>query len=109
MRTSAWPATADLRWALRAATMEMALSMPSGPSITAPVIWPRSAILQSAAASSVVRIFGVTVSMPARIATFGSAMPIMCAKSIAFCTISTLCSSVGSMFTIMSLMMIGRG
>ena len=39
------------------------------------------------------RIFEVTVSTAARIATFGSAMPIMCARSIAFCTISTLSSS----------------
>jgi hypothetical protein len=36
-----------------------------------PVIWPRSAILQSAAASIVAGIFGLTVSTAARIATFG--------------------------------------
>ena len=73
------------------------------------MIWPRSAILQSAAASTVARIFGVTLSMPARIATFGSGMPMMWAKSMAFCTICALSSSVGSMLTIMSLMKIGRG
>ena len=35
-----------------AACGEMALSKAKGPSRTAPVIWPRSAILHSAAASS---------------------------------------------------------
>jgi hypothetical protein len=41
--------------------------------------------------------------------SFGSGTPMMCAKSIAFCTISILSSSVGSMFTIMSLITSGRG
>jgi len=40
-----------------------------------PVIWRRSAILQSAAASRVDLIFSVTVSTAERIATRGSAIP----------------------------------
>ena len=44
----------------------------SGPSRMPPLIWPRSAILQRAAASSVDWIFGLTVSTAERIATFGS-------------------------------------
>jgi hypothetical protein len=40
----------------------MALSNASGPSSTPPVIWPRSAILHSAAASIVGRSLGFTVS-----------------------------------------------
>src|SRR5512132_3153573 len=67
-----------------AASSSMALSKASGPSIRPPLIWPRSAILQSAAASMVEGIFGVTVSTAERIATLGLAMPMACASSIAF-------------------------
>ena len=58
---------------MRAASGSMALSKASGPSSTPPVIWPRSAILQSAAASMVEGILVVTVSTAERIATFGVA------------------------------------
>ena len=92
---SALPATGETIFFVRAASSLMALSKASGPSSTPPVIWPRSAILQRAAASSVDWIFGFTVSTAERIATFGSATPRTCARSIAFCTISTLSSSVG--------------
>ena len=61
------------------------------------MIWPRSAILHSAAASSVAGIFDVTVSTAARIATFGRARPSEMARSIAFWQMSTLSSSVGAM------------
>ena len=47
----------------------MALSSASGPSSMPPVIWPRSAILHSAAASIVDGTFGLTVSIAERIAT----------------------------------------
>ncbi len=56
---------------IRAASLLIALSNASGPSSRPPVICPRSAILQSAAASIVAGIFEVTVSTAARIATFG--------------------------------------
>ncbi len=59
-----------------------------------PVIWRRSAILHSTAASSVDLIFGDTVSTADRIATFGIAMPSAWATSIVL-TMSTLSSSVG--------------
>ena len=47
----------------------MALSKASGPSTMPPVIWPRSAILHSVAASMVDCISGLTVSTAASIAT----------------------------------------
>ena len=47
----------------------MALSSASGPSTSAPVIWPRSTILHSAAASMVDGTFGLTVSIAERMAT----------------------------------------
>ena len=54
----------------------IALSSASGPSRMPPVIWPRSAILHSAAASSVDGTLGLTVSMALRIATrTGSVRP----------------------------------
>ena len=56
---------------IRAASRSIALSKASGPSSTPPVIWPRSAILQSAAASIVDGILDVTVSTADRIATRG--------------------------------------
>ena len=58
-----------------AASRLMALSNASGPSSRPPLICPRSAILQSAAASSVAGIFEFTVSTAARIATFGRSTP----------------------------------
>src|SRR6516164_10387426 len=61
-RICACPATADLMPLISAACGLMALSKASGPSRIPPVIWPRSAILQSAAASIVDGILGVTVS-----------------------------------------------
>ena len=60
---------------IRAASGLMALSKASGPSSTPPVIWPRSAILHSAAASIVDGIFVVTVSTADRIATRGVPSP----------------------------------
>src|SRR5262249_6685429 len=59
-RIWARPATADAMPLMRAASGSMALSKASGPSSAPPVIWPRSAILQSAAASMVEGIFVVT-------------------------------------------------
>ena len=73
------------------------------------LIWLRSAILHSDAASMVARIFAVTVSTAARIATFGSATPSIWARSIAFCTVSTLSSRVGSMLIATSVMSSVRG
>ena len=60
---------------IRAASGSMALSKASGPSSSPPVICPRSAILQSAAASMVDGILVVTVSTAERIATRGVPMP----------------------------------
>ena len=56
---------------------------PAGRRLIAPVIWPRSAILHSAAASIVDGTFGLTVSIADRIATH-SAKRSACARSIAF-------------------------
>ena len=58
-----------------AASGSIALSKASGPSRMPPVIWPRSAILHSAAASMVEGIFDVTVSTADRIATRGVPRP----------------------------------
>ena len=58
-----------------AASLLIALSNASGPSRMPPLICPRSAILHSAAASSVACIFELTVSTAARIATFGFSKP----------------------------------
>ena len=58
-----------------AASGLIALSSASGPSSTAPVIWPRSAILHSAAASSVEGTSGLTLSIALRIATRTSLLP----------------------------------
>ena len=55
-------------------------------------------------ASTVERIFELMVSTAERIATFGVAIPIAWASSMAFCTISTLSSSVGSMLIAASVM-----
>src|SRR6516162_4248419 len=67
-----------------AASGSMALSKASGPSRIPPVICPRSAILQSAAASIVDGIFGVTVSTAERIATRGVPSPTWVNRSITF-------------------------
>ena len=61
------------------------------------MICPRSAILQSAAASIVAGILELTVSTAARIATFGLSTPRDTARSMAFWQMSTLSSSVGAM------------
>ena len=58
-----------------AASLLIALSKARGPSRIPPLICPRSAILQSAAASIVAGIFEVTVSTAARIATLGFSDP----------------------------------
>src|SRR5262245_50040641 len=84
MRICAWPATGDLMPLMRAASGLMALSNASGPSISPPVIWPRSAILHSAAASIVEGMFGVTVSTADSTATFGTPKPSPTCRSIAF-------------------------
>src|SRR4051794_4444105 len=68
-RTLACTATGDRMFLIWAAPRSMALSRASGPSRMPPVIWPRSAILQSAAASMVDGTFGFTVSMADRMAT----------------------------------------
>ena len=73
-----------------------------------PVICPRSAILHKAAASMVDGTWGFTVSIAERMATLGSCRPSATARSIAFCTIWTLSSSVGKMFTAASVMMTTR-
>ena len=65
----------------------------------APVICLRSAILHKAAASMVEGTLGLTVSIAERMATRTSCAPSACARSMAFCTMSTLSSSVGAMFT----------
>ena len=72
---SACPATGELIFLILAAPRSIALSSASGPSRTPPVIWPRSAILHSAAASMVDGTFGLIVSIAERIATLGSVMP----------------------------------
>ena len=74
-RICARPATSDLMPLIRAASGSMALSKASGPSRMPPVICPRSAILQSAAASIVDGILEVTVSTAERIATRGVRQP----------------------------------
>ena len=81
---SAWPATWETIPFSAAAAGLTALSKASGPSTRPPVIWPRSAILHSAAASSVERILGLTVSTAESTATRGVSMPITWARSMAF-------------------------
>jgi hypothetical protein len=86
----------------------MALSSASGPSSRPPVIWPRSAILHSAAASMVDGTFGLTVSIADRIATGLARSPAHGARSMAFWTMWTLSSSVGKMLTAASVMISAR-
>ena len=92
------PATADAMPLICAASLLIALSNASGPSSRPPVIWPRSAILHSAAASIVAGIFDVDrldggedrdLRLRRRRASI--------ARSIAFWQMSTLSSSVGAM------------
>ena len=70
-----------------------------GPSTMPPVMSPWTAILASAAASPVAGSAGVTPSTALKIATCGVAVPSACANSIAFCTISRLAASVGTMLS----------
>ncbi len=97
--TLARPATGETIFFTDAASALIALSSASGPSSTPPVIWPRSAILHSAAASSVEVTSGLMVSIALRIATHGSATPIACARSMAFWTMSTFTLRSGAMLT----------
>ena len=108
-RMSACPATAEAMPLMRTASMEMALSNASGPSSSPPVIWPRSAILQRAAASSVDGIAGVTVSTADRMATLGWGVPMICANWMAFWMMSAFSSSVGAMLMAASVMSNGLG
>src|SRR5476649_2310246 len=107
--TSARPATSETMPLTRAAAAETALSKASGPSSTAPVIWPRSAILHSAAASSVAAMRGLMVSTAARMATRGVATPMACASSMALRTMSALSARLGAMLMAASVRMKGRG
>ena len=68
------------------------------------MIWPRSAILQSAAASMVEGILVVTVSTAERIATRGVPMPMPTQRSMAFWTMSRLASRSGKMLIAASVM-----
>ncbi len=73
------------------------------------MIWPRSAILQSAAASTVAGMRGVTVSTAASSATRGSSIPMAAARRSALRTMSALSSRSGAMFTAASVMISSRG
>ena len=108
-RMSATPATGETISLVRAASGDTALSNASGPSRMPPVIWPRSAILHSAAACSVDSIFGLTVSAAERIATFGSGLPRTCARSIAFWQMSALHARSGAMLIAASVIISVRG
>ena len=103
-RMSAWPVTGETSFLILAALTLTAVSKASGPSRMPPVIWPRSAILHRAAASSVDLILGFTVSTAESSATFGSGMPRAWARSMAFCTMWTLSSSSGVMLIAASVM-----
>jgi hypothetical protein len=103
------PATGERRFLMLAASALTAVSNAKGPSSTAPVICPRSAILQSAAASIVETICDVTVSTAERMATLGLSTPIACASSIELLTISTFSSSDGAMLIAASVIIRGRG
>jgi hypothetical protein len=105
MSTLARPATGEAIFLILAASWLMALSNASGPSSTPPVIWPRSAILQRAAASTVEGTFGFTVSMADKIATRTSLNLRAWARSMAFCVMAILSSRVGAMLIAASEMM----
>src|SRR5437773_4243894 len=96
-RTLARPATGETMCLIAAASSLIALSSANGPSRIVPVIWPRSAILHNAAASTVDGTLGLTVSIADRIATRTSSNRSACPRSIAFCTMSTLASRSGAM------------
>ena len=83
-RGDAVRATAETMPFSAAAECDTALSKASGPSTSPPEIWPRSAILHSAAASIVDGIFDVTVSTAERIATRGVPRMTSTHRSIAF-------------------------
>ena len=108
-RTLARPATGDVICFVAAASSLIALSSANGPSTAAPVICPRSAILLRAAASSDDGTLGLTVSIAERIATRTSGTFSAVARSIAFCTMSILSSSVGAMLTAASVIISGSG
>ena len=97
--TSGSPATGETIFFVRAASALMALSNARGPSRRPPSIWPRSAILHSAAASMVDGILLVTVSTADRMATLGRSTPRARMNSITFWMMSRLSSSVGKMLT----------
>src|SRR5262249_23849905 len=103
-RICARPATSDLMPLILTASGSTALSKASGPSRMPPVIWPRSAILHSAAASMVEGIFEVTVSTAERTATRGVPRPTWTHRSIAFWTMSRLASRSGKMLIAASVM-----
>src|SRR5262245_58030976 len=103
-RICARPATSDVMPLILAASGSAALSKASGPSSTPPVICPRSAILQSAAASMVEGTLAVTVSTAERIATCGVPSPTCTNRSMAFCTMSRLASRSGKMLMAASVM-----
>ena len=107
--TLARPATGEWIFLICAAPRLMALSRARGPSSTAPVICPRSAILQRAAASSVEINFGLTVSIADRIATRTVSTPSARARSMAFCVMSRFSSSEGAMLTAASVTIRGVG
>jgi hypothetical protein len=109
IRMSAWPATGEAMPLMRAASAEIALSKASGPSSTAPAIWPRSAILHRAAASTVEGMRGVTVSTADRMATLGWATPSARARSTALRTMSALALRSGVMFSAASVTSRGLG
>src|SRR6266446_5634944 len=106
-RTFARPATGETMCLIAAASSLIALSSANGPSRIAPVIWPRSAILHNAAASTVDGTLGLTVSIADRIATRTSSNRSAWPRSIAFCTMSTLASRSGAMFTAASVTISG--
>ena len=89
---------------MRAASGLMALSSANGPSSTPPAIWPRSAILHSAAASMVLGMLGVTCSTADRIATRGSPRPRPWCRSITLRMMSALVSRSGKMLMAASVM-----
>ncbi|CFP15955.1 Uncharacterised protein [Bordetella pertussis] len=108
-RTCARPATGETMPLTCAASGLMALSSASGPSSMPPWIWPRSAILHSAAASSVLGMLGMTCSTADRMATRGSPSPRPRCSAIALRTMSALVSRSGKMLMAASVMNSGSG
>ena len=107
--TLARPATGESIFLIAAASGSIALSSASGPSTLAPVIWWRSTILHSAAASIVDGTFALIVSIADSTATRTSSMPSAWARSIAFCRMSAFSSSVGAMLIAASVMISASG